>query len=263
MQRWSLKRKLLLFGIAPAFAVMMLISAFMLVSISAAHRQSAGLYDTLGQLLHFDANAPEAPETQEEETFTLPAHITLPAVDFDALAEINPNVVAWLMLDGTPINYPVVQGTNNTHYLRHLFDGRRNAAGAIFVDSFNQPGFVDRHTVIYGHYMRNGTMFAALQRYGTQEFFEEHPWIFLLTPQRNYVIELVAGYTANVRQSSWRLEFDDDAQVEDWIAERISRSDFTSEVVTRPTDRFVTLSTCSSAFQNARHVVVGRLIPIA
>jgi sortase B len=257
------KRILFFFVIAPLFAVMMLVGAFMLNAISASYRESVGLYDDLAQFLNFDVNPQNFPETQAEETIALPEHIRLPAVNFQALRNINPNVVAWIWLDGTSIHYPVVQGADNTHYLRHLFDGRQNAAGAIFVDSNNRPGFVDRNTNIYGHDMRNGTMFAALRRYREQAFFDEHPWIFLLTPEQNYVIELVAGYMTTVESSSWRLDFSGDADAEVWIAQRKSRSDFTSGATTRPTDRFVTLSTCSPAFHNARYVVVGRLIPIA
>jgi len=269
MQKWSFKRILLVFIIAPIFVVTAVVSVFMMLSIRTTYRESAGLYDALTQHITFAAPGtnPHSPSTgeaaEEEETFTLPEHIILPVVDFEALREINPDTVGWLMLPDTQINYPVVQGTDNERYLNHLFDGRRNATGAIFVDSYNQPGFVDRNTIIYGHHMRDGSMFAVLEQYRAQGFFEAHPWVFLLTPERNYVIQLVAGYTANVEMSGWQLEFDGDAEVEAWVNERRARSDFISGVETRPTDRFVTLSTCSWAFNNARYVVVGRLIPIA
>jgi len=247
----------------------------MVFSIQATYWESERLHSTLAQHLTFDLNSdpssspglvseqPQQLLLPEEETFTLPDHIALPTVDFDALGEINPDIVGWILLEGTQINYPVVQGRDNAHYLNHLFDGRRNATGAIFVDSYNQPGFTDRNTIIYGHHMRDGSMFAVLERYRGQYFFNAHPWIFLLTPERNYVIQLVAGYTSNVQSSAWRLDFADDVEVEAWINERRERSDFVSDAEVRPTDRFVTLSTCSWAFNNARYVVVGRLIPLA
>jgi len=269
MRKWSFKRIALVFIIAPIFVVVAGVSAFMIFSIQNTYRESAGLYDALTAHITFVAPGtnPQSPSTvemvEEEETFTLPAHIALPVVDFDALREINPDTVGWIMLPDTQINYPVVQGADNDRYLNHLFDGRRNATGAIFVDSYNQGGFVDRNTIIYGHHMRDGSMFAVLEQYRVQTFFDAHPWIFLLTPERNYVIQLVAGYTADVEMSGWQLEFEDDAAVGNWISERRDRSDFISSVETRPTDRFVTLSTCSWAFNNARYVVVGRLIPIA
>ena len=265
MQNWSGKRKIFAFLVAPLFICVLLFSAFQIISIQSGYRESANFYDTLTQHVRFvttNANTQTVMD-ETEETFTLPAHIQLPSVDFAALYEINSNVVGWLILDGTPINYPIVQGADNTHYLGHLFDGRRNAAGAIFVDSYNQADFTDRNTIIYGHHMRDGSMFAVLERFRSQEFFDAHPYVFLLTPQRNYVIKLVAGYTADVTMSGWQLDFEDDETVEMWINERIERSDFQSEILVRDTDRFVTLSTCSWAFDDARYVVVGRLIPIA
>jgi len=243
------------------------IGVFMIFSIRATYRESGELYSILAQ--HHTFGTGLAPErTQQmylpgEETFTLPDDIVLPTVDFDALGEINPDIVGWLILEDTQINYPVVQGSDNVKYTNHLFNGRRNATGALFVDSYNQPRFADRNTVIYGHNMRNGSMFSVLEQYREQCFFNSHPWIFLLTPEQNYVIELVAGYTSDVQSSAWRLNFADDSEVEDWINEQQKKSDFLSDVQIRHTDCFVTLSTCSWAFDNARYVVVGRLTPIA
>lgn len=242
------------------FSAMVVFGVFMILSIQTNYRQSRELYNSLEQHLSFsDSFSLNLPEG---ETFTLPDDVVLPSVDFAALNEINANVIGWIFLPNTQINYPVVQGEDNTHYLNHLFDGRQNAAGAIFVDSHNSPNFQDRNTIIYGHHMRDGSMFAAIERYRSQYFFEENPWVFLLTPQGNYVIQLVAGYTTNVRSSAWFLDFTDDDDVEVWIGERRERSDFVSEAQIRPTDRFVTLSTCSWAFNDARYVVVGRLIPL-
>ena len=266
MYTWSKKRKIIVFLLVPFFVLALLLSLTQIIAIQNTYRESALLYDTLTRHLEFAPLGHQRIErdlTEVEEVFVLPEHIQLPEVDFAALKEINPDIVAWIILEGTPIHYPVVQGENNTHYLNHLFDGRRNAAGAIFVDSYNQADFTDRNTIIYGHHMRDGSMFAVLERFSSQEFFEEHPYVFLLTPQGNYVIQLLAGYTANVSMSGWQLGFDGDMSVEEWIGERRERSDFISEIETRPTDRFVTLSTCSWAFYDARYVVVGRLIPIA
>ena len=272
--------KQILFYTASSFIVVMMLSLLMLLSTFSSYREGLQLYDALAQHLSVRAEAepepfplplahpepepePEYPEEEPVETFTLPDHIVLPEVDFDGLRAINPNVVGWIILEGTPINYPVVQGDDNYHYLDHLFNGTRNPSGAIFVDSYNLPDFVDDNTVIYGHHMRDGSMFAALERYRSQAFFDENPWVFLLTPEGNYVIKLFAGYVVDVEASSWRLEFSDDAEMQYWIDERRSRSDFISDVEVGPSDRLVTLSTCSFVFHNARYVVVGRLMPIA
>ena len=275
--------KRLLFYITSGFIIVMMVSLFMLASFLSMYRESARTYDALSQHLTFALHGvggqvsdvmnnlptgePLAEPIEEpgepEETFALPEGVLLPQVDFDALAEINPHIVAWILLEGTPINYPVVQGADNYHYLMHLFDGTRNASGTIFVDSYNRPGFVDQNTVIYGHNMWDGSMFSALERYRSQEFFEENPWLFFLTPERNYVIKLFAGYETTVTGTSWRLGFADDTDLQEWLDMRRESSAFVSEVEVDPSHRFVTLSTCSGTSPSGRFVVIGRLIPIA
>ena len=261
-------KRIILIVIALVCAVMMIVGGFNALRIMLSYRESRGIYEELEQHLTFTpAGDDQTSEEQEaffgEEYFILPDHIVLPEVDFDALREINPNVVAWIILEGTPINYPVVQGADNDFYLHHLFDGRRNPSGAIFVDSYNSPGFTDFHTIIYGHHMRDGSMFAAIENYRNEGFFEEHPWVFLLTPERNYVIKLSTGHLADPStMHTWEIVFEDDMEKSVWIEERQSKSDFDSGVEILPSHRIVTLSTCSNAFFDARYVISGRLMPI-
>ena len=270
-----LNKRNILILIAGVCAIAMVVGAVMIFTITSRYRQSANFYTELvEQFLSFDPeDARSMPEAEgrvfyidgqlyEEEMFELPDNITLPVVDFDALREINPNVVGWIWLEGTPINYPVVHWEDNYRYLTHLFNGQWNPSGAIFVDTFNSPGFVDPHTIIYGHHMNDGSMFAALERYNSQAFFDDNPYIFLLTPERNYVIKPFAGYLADVQMASWELEFDGLADLEDWIEYSRSKSDFISDVEVRGMHRIITLSTCSMAFYDARYVVAGRSIPI-
>jgi len=286
MRRRVFKR--FLFYTSSCFIVAMMLSLLMLFATLSAYREGALAHDTLmahvvaapsqqEQLVRvYDRAVPPEepkpepepePEPEEEvfvrETFTLPYYITLPEVNFDALREINPNAVAWLLLEGTPINYPVVHWEDNYRYLDHLFNGTRNRAGAIFVDSYNQPGFVDQNNILYGHNMRDGSMFAALERYRSQAFFDANPWIFLLTPEGNYVIQLFAGFVTDVYGPSWRLEFADEEDFLAWVYQARNRSDFVSDVEVDPRDQLMTFSTCSFAFHNARYVIVGRMLPIA
>jgi len=257
----------------------MMFGLLMLFSIVSTYMEGAQAYDALRhaivipqtevlpvQSLPVDVPSPDIPYEEAavelRETFTLPDNVILPEVDFGVLWEVNSNVVAWLILEGTPINYPVVHGENNYHYLDYLFDGTRNRMGTLFVDSYNMPGFVDRNTIIYGHNMRNGSMFAALLNYRTQTFFDAHPWAFLITPEGNYVIQFFAGYATDVEAPSWRLEFADEAEFMEWIEESRLRSDFESEVEVSASDRLVTLSTCFWTSDNARYVLVGRIVPI-
>ena len=276
MQQY-ITRKNILILIAAICAIIMIIGAVMIITITMRYRVSANLYRDLEMHLSFpepgeetsipardpiDVGDEEGEDGEWEETFRLPDHIVLPTVDFEALEEINDNVIGWIILEGTPINYPVVQGEDNDFYLRHLFDGRWNPSGSIFLDYLNSPRFTDHHTIIYGHNMQDGSMFAAIESYMYQEFYDNHPYIFLITPERRYVIKPFAGYMADTRMPSWRLQFDDAEDVATWIADRRERSDFVSNTEALPHHRFVTLSTCSSIWHDIRYVLVGRIIPI-
>lgn len=195
----------------------------------------------------------QEPENIEEEDPTI-----WPVVDFDALREVNPDIVAWIYLEDSVINYPVVQGDDNDYYLSHMFEGSWNGAGTIFLDSRNEGDFSDRHSVIYGHHMQNGSMFAALDDYKRQEFYDTHPTILLITPEKNYKIEMFSAYVASINDEAWELGFTQ-AGFEAWLTETKGNSCFSSSVTPEATDRIVTLSTCSYEFDNARFVVVGIL----
>lgn len=195
-------------------------------------------------------------ESQSEES---EPDVSWPAVDFAALSEINSDIVAWIYIEGTEINYPVVQGSDNQYYLKHLFNGKWNSSGCIFLDSRNTSDFSDRHSIIYGHHMKNGTMFSGLTEYKKQEFYDAHPIVLLLTPEKNIRIEIFAGYVASVSDKAWEIALGSDKEFGDWLEAAEERSYFESEVTFAVTDRIVTLSTCSYEFDNARFVLVGRI----
>lgn len=180
-----------------------------------------------------------------------------PVVDFTALAEINSDIVAWIYIEDTEINYPVVQGSDNQYYLKHLFSGEWNSLGCIFLDTRNAPDFSDPNSIVYGHHMKNGTMFSGLTEYKKQEFYNAHPAILIMTPEQNYRIEVFAGYVANVKDNAWEVDFGADTVFEDWQKSVKERSCFESEITPVTTDRIVTLSTCSYEFDNARFVIFG------
>ena len=96
--------------------------------------------------------------------------MVLPAVDFESLRESGPDIIGWLNLPDTVINYPVTQTDDNEYYLHHLYDGTYNKVGCLFADYENKADFSDRNTIIYGHNMRDGSMFAVLNEYDEQSY---------------------------------------------------------------------------------------------
>ena len=125
-----------------------------------------------------------------------------PAIDFGALAAVNGDLAGWLRIEETAVDYPLVQGADNDHYLNHLFDGTANKSGAIFIDSRNDRNFEDQNTLIYGHHMRDGSMFASLVNYKEQAYYDEYPVMLLFTPGGNYLVEFFAGYTVPIRDEA-------------------------------------------------------------
>lgn len=182
-----------------------------------------------------------------------------PYVDFASLQEINPDIVGWIYVEGTDISYPVVQCQDNQYYLKHLFSGESNSAGCIFLDCRNASDFSDRHSIIYGHHMKNGSMFSGLTEYKKQEYYDGHPIALLLTPEKNFEIEIFAGYVASVQDEAWEVAFPSDRDFSEWLEKAEERSCFISRITPAVTDRIVTLSTCSYEFNNARFVVLGRI----
>lgn len=184
------------------------------------------------------------------------AQMELPQIDFDALVDINPDVVGWLYCPDTVISYPVPQGENNSYYLKHLFDGTSNSAGSLFLDSRCQ-GLEGQNSVIYGHYMKNGTLFATLREYQDQAYYQAHPEFFLITPEGVLTIQLFSGYVAGKDDNAWQLTFPSQEEYSTWLEELKQRSCFKSEINPQATDKVVTLSTCNDMFPGARFVCHG------
>lgn len=184
------------------------------------------------------------------------------AIDFAALKSRCPDIVGWLYCADTPINYPVVQSKDNDYYLYRLIDGTENKNGTIFMDFRNDPKFGDWNHLIYGHNMKNGAMFGSLTDYMEQEFYEQHPFWFLLTEEKNYRIDLVGGYVTPDGSDAYILPTDTAGR--DELFRKAARSSvFSAELeggaVLKTDERLITMSTCVYDYEDARFVLVGVL----
>lgn len=195
----------------------------------------------------------EFQEKNDDLTSDLPLE-----VDFEVLKKENKDIIAWLYSEGTPINYPVVQAKDNEYYLRRLLDGTYNQAGTIFVDYQNNSDFEDYNTIIYGHNMKNDTMFGTLINYEDQEYFDKHKEIYLFTENKNFRIEMFAGYKTSRESDIYNFPKTSSTN-EELIKMAIDKSTFKSETKVSNEDKIITLSTCSYDFENARYVLLGIL----
>lgn len=209
----------------------------------------------------------EPPETVEVEaiiTEEVPVVIDVEKpsveVDFDALQAINRQGVAWISSNDGSIHYPVMQGTDNDYYLNHLPDGTVNRNGSIFMDFRNSADFSDKNTFIYGHNMLDGAMFASLSRYSEAGYYEKHPSLLLVTPERTYSLLVFAGCVVPGNSDVYQLTYGDEADFAAYVERVRAMSEFSTQVEVGENDRIVTLSTCAYNYEDARYVLFCRLI---
>lgn len=177
-------------------------------------------------------------------------------VDFEALAQLNKDIIGWIYCPNTMINYPIVQAADNDYYLYRLLDGTSNSNGSIFMDYRNEDDFSDENTLIYGHHMQTGAMFGQLVNYKKQSYYDQHPYIYIITPSQTYRLDLFAGCVVDHISDVFRKTISDDL-----INELMANSTFDS-TISFPEGNIVTLSTCTYEYDDARYVVLGELVPV-
>ncbi|MEG2407058.1 MAG: class B sortase, partial [Clostridiales bacterium] len=158
---------------------------------------------------------------------------------------------------GIGLDYPIVRGGDNNYYLSHLFDGTKNKLGSIFMDYRNNPEFQDKNTVIYGHHMKNGAMFSTLMDYKDQEFLNDHPRIEIDTPNGPLTMKIFSGFIVNTTEFEAKCQFANNVEFMEYINKAIAQSCFETRVNVKPTDKIVTLYTCSYEYDGARFVLMG------
>lgn len=184
-------------------------------------------------------------------------------IDWDYLRAINPDVVAWIYMPGTPINYPVVHGEDNDKYLHTDFNGAYVRGGAIFLDYNDTGTFADENNVIYGHHMQDGSMFAALSKQLVYEDeFNAHRDIYVLTPDMNYKCQSFSVVLTDGWDLLVQTAFESQQARSDYIKDKQDRSVVQpSEGMPNPDSisRLVTLSTCDYTQNNGRAVLFSRI----
>ena len=188
-----------------------------------------------------------------------PQEIAPISVDFEALMLENPDIIGWLYCENTPINYPVVQADDNDYYLRRDLYGEYLRTGTLFADWRCPAVGTGQVHIIYGHNMKNSSMFGTLVNYNDQKYYESHPVLYYLTPDHDYRIDLFAGFTADANSDIYRTEIGSAEDFETFLQELKANSTFSSDITVTGDDHIVMLSTCSYEFNNARYVVFGKL----
>lgn len=183
-------------------------------------------------------------------------------VDFERLQAVNGDVAGWIYCEGTAISYPVLAGADNDAYLHRNYEGGYSRAGSIFVEAANRRGFVDANTIIYGHHMKDGSMFAQLQDWLEQDFYEAHPVMWLLTPEQDYKVVLFSGYVESAYADTYSVFTGAGKKFSAYLDRCAAKSAFQADIELDQNGRYVVLSTCAYTFDNARYVLHGMLVPV-
>lgn len=208
----------------------------------------------------------EIEEDGEEDSETEKKTIdkTLYRVDFEKLRQMNEDVVGWIRFDEPEvINYPLVQTDDNDKYLTTTFEGNGNKVGALFLDRINEADFEDENTFIYGHNMKNGSMFGRLRKYKKESFYKEYPYFYIYTPNGQvYTYQIFSVEITNDTSESFQKQFGDETEYLMYIEEIQKKSLYDTGVTADADSRMVSLSTCTNVSEEERLVVHGIRVDI-
>lgn len=186
---------------------------------------------------------PEAETEQEKEKPEIP-------IDFDALQKENSEIYAWIQIPDTEIDYPIAQRIgDDSYYLNHTIDGTEGLPGSIYTETQTSTDFSDFNTVIYGHKMKNGTMFGTLTQYADPDYMASHPQIFIYTPEHIFTYEVFAAVTYDNRHILNSFDFSSQKGRQEYLdsiqSVRNFSTHFRDDLMATTEDRILTLSTCN------------------
>lgn len=207
------------------------------------------------------ATPTEVPVVEEEtkEPIQIP-------IDFQTLKEKNPDVYAWIRIPGTDIDYPILQRVgDNSYYLEHTLEGKEKPEGAIFTEDYNSQDFSDANTVIYGHNMKNGSMFRQLHEYQDRKFMKEHPEVVIYQPDKILHYQIFAAYVYDNRHLLQSFDFEDREVYKNYLQSIQEKKDMGSSIDSSieltGEDPIITLSTCNGNDEQ-RYLVQAVLLSI-
>ncbi len=172
-------------------------------------------------------------------------------IDFESLTAQYPDIYAWIRIPGTNVDYPIVQREgDNGYYLNHTIDGRQRVEGSIFTENYNSKDFEDPNTIIYGHNMKNGSMFKTLHRYKDRQFLMDNSEIFIYQQDKILKYKIFAAYVYDNRHLMHSFDFEDENIFRNYLNNVLTKKDMSSNINTTVSvtagDKIITLSTCNS-----------------
>ncbi len=271
-------------------ALLCIAAVSIVIWIAQSHRRNEAeeVYDTLAQQTRDSAESTENIQKQDESVNapdgiraaeeSLPGYdplkeledagIPIPDKNVDIAAlkeELNPDIYAWIYIPDSQIDYPVLQhATDNSYYLNYNIDGSKGYPGCIYTENYNAKDFSDPNTVLYGHNMKNGSMFAGLHKFEDKQYFEEHPYVYVYTEDGLLVYEIFAARESDSAHILLNNDFSDGDVYRKYLKSifeiRSMNANIRQDVSVTENDRIITLSTCISNRPNNRYLVQGVLL---
>lgn len=185
------------------------------------------------------------------------ARTSASGINFKKLHRQNPDFVGWLKIKDTPIDYPVVQGRDNDKYLHYAFNGQASAFGTLFVDAEVTEPFNGLVTIIYGHHMKDGSMFAALDKYRDKSYFDGHRRATVITDTGKCDVDIIAYLNVKANSKIYRCDPIDEVEKMNYINLVKKKSTYYTGQEITIYDRLIVMSTCAYNFKDARSVIIG------
>lgn len=236
--------------------IVLLFSLFQIFQYLMSMKKTKDLYRDLSGLYH---SVQENDKGQKDDNIKTNGDNKVSAQKFAStrlqrLKEVNQDIIGWLTIPNTKIDYPVVLGENNDFYLDHDLFGNKERHGSIFMDYKNDIQ-EDQNLIIYGHHMKDGTMFKDLVKYKEKDFYEENTSVFLDLGQGPMEYEIFSAYIVRAQEADLWLSFEDDKGFSEYFDSIKEKSLYPIDVSFKRNRKMLTLSTCTYEMNNARFII--------
>ena len=234
-------------------ALVFCVSAFHFGKAFLEYRKGDQIYENA---MEFVLEADTPVEIEEEN----PLKRTFSKIDFAGMRAVNEDVIGWIQILDSPVDYPLLDADDNKYYLSHTYDRQWSSYGSIFLEPRNNPDLSEKHLVVYGHNMVNESMFGSLLEYKKQEYADTHPEITICMTDRDLTYRVFSAYTAHVDSAAYRMSFSDDASFMEMTEQMKANSVIATDIMPTAEDQVLTLSTCTPEGAKKYRFVVNAVL---